>query len=80
MSFRKGLSAEGSKALMKSTPMPLGSALLEEISPSGFKTQAQSLGKRVTDNDGVKEFPLARDQLTSFPMESGFILKSLWIR
>lgn len=71
VSFQKGLSAEASKARMKSTPIPLGSALLEEVSPSGFKTQARSLGKRLTDNDGVKEFPLARDQLTFFPMGSG---------
>lgn len=61
---------------MKSTPIPLGSALLEEAPPSGFRTRARSFGKRVSDNDGVKEFPSARDQLTSFPMESGFVLTS----
>lgn len=75
----KGLSAEASKTLMKSTLILLGSSLLEEVSLSVFKSQAWSLGKRLTNNDGGKEFPFVRHQLTCFPMDSGLALKSRWI-
>lgn len=74
----KGLLAAASKAPMKSTPILLGSALLEEISVSGFKSQAWSLGKKLMNNDGVKGF-LSMGSARIFPTESGLALQSRWI-
>lgn len=57
--------------LTKSPPILLGSAPSEELSVSGFTSQARGLGKRLPDNEGVREFPSAQDQPASFPMASG---------
>lgn len=77
----KGLLAAASKAPTKSTPILLGSALLEEVSVSGFKSQAWSLGKRLMNNDGVKGFPyygisshISHGVWISFTMTVGLIM------
>lgn len=63
---------------MKSTPI-LGSALLEEISLSGFKSQAWSFGNGLTKNDWVKGL-LSLGSAHIFPMDSGLPVQSQWIR
>lgn len=79
VSFQKELSAEASRPLMKSTPLLLGSSLSEEVSMSGFESRACGLGKKLTSNDRVKEFPFVRDQLTHFPMGSELAFPSWWL-